>query len=203
VGKRRSSTFYIEEREKYKALFAKVKTHHMHPHERGGDDSEFNLYPWTERSHVAWHALFANLTLREVWPLLPVAWEFLWGSAARTLSMLKCPFGRDIKRWQDEWRRAFGGPALDDAEDVHYAMMLAMAFGHRAFTSDMQDNTVLRELIADIPKGDRSWAFETCFGTDLGADPYDTLKQRIARILESTKSTRPKMKPAKQPVPSI
>lgn len=40
--------------------------HHIQPRSRGGSDDENNLVAWDENFHVAWHALFTNLTVDEI-----------------------------------------------------------------------------------------------------------------------------------------
>ncbi len=196
MSNRQSSTFYVEERAKYVALFAKLRTHHLHPHERKGDDSEFNLYPWTAESHEAWHVLFGNLTTREVWPLLDTMWQFMWGDDARRIGALPCIIGHAVADWQKEWVRAFGNGTLKTARYTMRCMMLSMAFGHRAFTTEMQNGGKLRALVAAIPPdSDRAWAFVTCFGKDFDTNSYGALRRQIGCILKHSKLTRPPRKP--------
>lgn len=207
MGKRRSSAEYKRERKKYKKLFKKVWTHHMHPHERGGPDNEFNLFPWNKSGHTVWHLLFHNLTVREVWSILDAAWELIWGSGAGKLKpvwrwqyrelfkpeeQIEFHKTRDIVRWQRWWLNVFGGRELDQARYLLRCMMLTMALGHRAYTRDVECTPVLKRLVRGIPpESDRAWAFIQCFHRPLNTDSYRTLKRQIRHILDATTQARP------------
>jgi hypothetical protein len=207
VGHRRSSPVYKAERKKYKQLFAEVKVHHMHPHERKGDDTEFNLFPWNQISHDAWHTLFSNLTVQEVWSILDNAWEIVWNTNQKGCKPVwrgeyrfffknrseQAEFSRirTIGVWQELWCNAFGGSSLEQAKYLMRAMMLTMVFGHRAFTSDMEDPRALRFLVSMIPAGSsRAWAFKVCFGKSLATNAYGALKRQIRCILQRTIQAR-------------
>lgn len=202
----KDSSVYSVERAKYKQQFPRSRMHHMHPTSRHGSDSEFNLFPWNEKSHSCWHWLFFDLTLREASQLLREAHTRIWDSSAETLSaewmqrylyQFKKAVQKDIlhehriEHWQQWWLEAFGGDSLESALYIVRSMMLCMVFGHHAFTREVFDTRRLRELLKEIPAdGDRAWAFRMCFGKCPSRRSYGCIKKKIRRIRVKTARAR-------------
>lgn len=199
---------YKSERAKYKALFPKCKTHHMHPHERRGDDTEFNLFPWNTESHAAWHRVFHNLTTREVWSVLSSAYRLVWHAGVvetkpawrweyRTLfegtgQRREYSAVRGAGFWQERWTAAFGSGSFDAARTLVRAMMMTMAFGHWAYTLETEDLGALARAIRSIPPGtDRAWAFETCFRRPLTTHQLMSVRRQVRELVRLTAAARP------------
>lgn len=201
------SSLYKEERQKYMRLFRKCRTHHLKPHERGGDDTEFNLFPWSGPSHEAWHILFGNLSAREAWPLLEDANDYVWGHNMREFNpqwrwehrqLFKKEEQREFSRkrgincWRAAWLNAFGGPTLEDARQLMRCMMATMVFGHHAYNDDFDNLGVMYRLLRDIPsRGDRVWAFETCFTRPVNTHALQTVRRQVRELVRRTTAARP------------
>lgn len=194
------------ERAKYRKQFPNARMHHMHPTSRDGDDQEFNLFPWNEQSHSAWHQLFADLTVQEVWLITERAWLALWDTQAREcsatwLSDFTSQFNkgtrayyarvRRIEWWRERWLRTFGSESLNRTRCHLFSMMLCMAFGHHAFSDEIFDNDTLDQLLNEIPEtGNRAWAFRVCFGKPPSNVSRNCVRKRISKIRECTQHVR-------------
>jgi len=53
----------------YGPKFHKSNLHHLIPKTRNGQGTEYNLFPYSIRSHGAYHDVFLNLRINEVWEM--------------------------------------------------------------------------------------------------------------------------------------
>lgn len=51
-------------------FFKKITLDHLRPSSRNGSDDEYNIFPFEGKRHAAWHTLFWNMTIFEVWEKL-------------------------------------------------------------------------------------------------------------------------------------
>lgn len=134
-----------------------ISLHHIIPKSRHGEDSEFNLYPWHRRMHEAWHFLFCNLTIYEVFALLEDVHRAVFNTDPQTTIapwwIKGCKLERGLKaerelfqedlnhrlarqvlveRFRHEWMLCFGGPSVAAAHRVLANMALFMMFGKEA-----------------------------------------------------------------------
>jgi hypothetical protein len=195
----RDKSRYALAREPYKKLYPQARMHHMRPTSRQGLDVEYNLFPWNERSHAAWHLLFSVMTVREVWPILPDAHMLIFQSESELLIREWClPYRYEgkrseqkdmqtpqkITRLQEAWFVCFGSTDLRSALRLVRYMMLYMVFGRHADRSlRVYHDTSLRALLADVnDEPDRSWAFRQCFGRVYGHGSTRSIKKIIRRV---------------------
>ncbi len=153
----------------------------MNPSSRGGDSSEFNLFPYKVIRHNSWHALFLNMTIREVWEALDEMYEAIFNSDdqninRRWLSVCKLPSENDLRNQiekeysveylKDRWGCAFGGRKLAKARKFLRYMMFFMLFGSdMACPKKIFRNEKVGKFFDRFPVApDRQWTFEVCFG---------------------------------------
>jgi hypothetical protein len=177
--------------------FPGAKRHHLHPKTRNGPDTEFNLFPWNERSHTFWHKLFDVMSIREVWGVLDDAWLLIFNSGDDMIvpdwrAVLAKPgqLGGPMKpvratRLRLWWKGCFGSTDLVQARRLLRYMMLFMVFGRYADRSrEVFANGSLRQMLHGLPSsGDRGWAFRTCFRRL----PRDLTLRTIKKIIRSVR----------------
>jgi hypothetical protein len=178
---KRDKSRYAQAREPYRQLHPQAKMHHMVPSSRRREDSEFNLFPWNEKSHAAWHLLFTIMTTREVWQVLPDVHMLVFQTTEPEMVREWClPYRytgkkseqKDIltpqgtEKLQQAWAVCFGGTDLRAAQRLLRYMMLYMVLGRYAdHTPAVYENRVLTGLLQSIEGDlDRAWAFRQCFG---------------------------------------
>ncbi len=171
----------------YREYFPGLRTHHLVPRSRGGPTSYFVLFPWTEKSHDAWHQLFFNMTVQEVWERLDEIYAAIhseaetvlpfWievctlfnasakrmtGFESEKMSRLSRPIG--TIKLQELWFRCFGSNKLADAVTLMLYMMMFMMFGSKMADSEsigQADVEMMLSKMADM-KDYRRWAVVVC-----------------------------------------
>lgn len=176
--------------------FGNFNLHHTTPSTRKGETNEFNLYPYRIKSHRAYHALFLNMTIWEVWVALEKIYEEIFCSDKERINrqwLHVCPpeqegLERQIRKLysveflQEKWISAFGGHDIRQAQRLLEFMFLFIIFGsHMADTDYLFDNGNLTEFFEEYPANkDRLKAFNICFGES--AD-WQRIKAKTSKIL--------------------
>lgn len=199
---RRTSSLYSRAREPYKVAHPNARMHHMVPVSRDGADTEYNLFPWNEAAHTAWHRLFGALTVREVFhdvdAIHHTLHSFDGDRIVRTWCLTRYYHGRPSKK-QDVltpqpviellrcWRACFGSSDLRSARNVLRYMMLYMIFGRYAdhFAAEILPEAVCASLIELRDDPERLWAFHECFETLPDGAFFGDIKERIQEIRRS------------------
>lgn len=204
---RRDKSRYALAREPYRLLHPHAKMHHLRPSSRRGEDTEFNLFPWNEKAHAAWHDLFSIMTIREVWPVLADVHLLVSQSTAEGMVREWCtPYRyhgkkseqkdmatpRSVETLRSAWTTCFGGDDLRSAQRLVRYMMLYMVLGRYAdHTSTVYNNSVLLSTLRDVSEdADRAWAFRQCFGRLPGRGSLRSLK-KIIRCVRARVRTIP------------
>lgn len=176
-----------------------AKMHHLTPTSRHGEDSEFNLFPWNEKAHAAWHRMFTIMTIREVWHVLADAHMLIFQSGGDSLIREWClPYRYQAKKavetdiltpqsiteLRECWVTCFGGPDFRKAQRFVRYMMLYMVFGRYAdHSSTIYESRMLLAFIKEVATdSDRSWAFRQCFGRMPHRALARTTKKIIRRV---------------------
>jgi hypothetical protein len=171
--------------------------HHLVPSTRDGETNEFNLFPYRIKPHRAYHALFLNMTIWEVWEALEKIYEEIFNTDKERINrqwLSVCPTEQEgleiqiqrvygVEFLQEKWISAFGGEDVKQARKFLENMMLFIIFGsYMADTDALFDNGNLTEFFEEYPAGeDRLKAFNVCFGES--AD-WHTIKVRISKLLK-------------------
>ncbi len=185
----------------------------MTPSSRGGPSDQYNLFPWRQKSHQAWHLLFLNMTIIEVWEMLDgihgkifhsknerIVRSWLWVCTINTdNSQRLAKFERDkvsfmekkenIAKLQDAWIKCFGGESLERATLVMRYMMLFMVFGENMADPERKifDNGHLEKLLSRIPEyGIRRWAFRECLGN---CGSLSNAKAKVSVIIDKVRDS--------------
>ncbi|HBX58575.1 MAG: hypothetical protein A2568_03820 [Candidatus Yanofskybacteria bacterium RIFOXYD1_FULL_44_17] len=191
-----------------------LSSHHIIPRSRVREDggrknddiefimSEFNEFRWTVRSHRAWHALFQNLTLFEVWDIIDyvhgvifcekphdnVAQLWLAGATQRNIYNRK---NRNIsvKKLRERWTECFDSDDIVAAKTLMGKMMLVMIFGARVRRPTFYlDTNYVEAAINGHSRGVHEWrvrAFDILFGKNRGTS---YVKKKIAKLLNHSSS---------------
>ena len=171
--------------------------HHTTPSSRGGETNEFNLFPFRVKSHNAYHSLFLNMTIWEVWEVIDKTYEAIFINDDKKIKrfwLCVCKLSNgDEKLYQVEkkfstielqeyWIKAFGGDSLQQSQKTLKYMMLFIIFGrHTVNSSYLFDNGNLMEFFKKYPPiEDRFKAFNICFGRF--AD-YQNIKSKMSKIM--------------------
>ena len=174
----------------YTPLFPDSQLHHPYPKTRSGGSSEFDIFPYDNKPHSAYHVIFMNLKIDEIWRMLDIIYNdiFEWhgdkmtqwwlgfcrldrGNESKKSSFEKSRREKlarriDINLLQQKWKIAFGDTEIETARCFLKLMMFFMIFGtkilNRSFMSN-EDNII--EFFKTNPcKGRRLWCFKICFG---------------------------------------
>lgn len=195
-------------RKLYGKTFPGTNPHHLVPRSRNGSGSHFNLFPYERDAHSAYHELFSNLKIDEVWNNLDKIHQSIFNSG------LKCDYqwwigscfldkGNErerhiferqkqerivkllpIHQFQKNWIRCFGNDSLEHARVFLKYMMLFMIFGvNMTDTDSLFDNGNLTEFFETLPsQGYRLWAFGICFGNYYPR--VQTIKTKTRKIIK-------------------
>ena len=201
----RDKTKYALARAPYKLQYPQSVIHHLVPSSRDGQDVEWNLFPWNEKSHVAWHRLFCIMTIREVWPVLFDVHMLIFQSDEDDLVREWClPFRyhgkkaeqqdmltpQSVSVLRESWMACFGGADFRSAQRVMRYMMLYMVLGrHADHSAAVYETTVLQGLLRTVENdADRFWAFRQCFGRmprNVGLRPLKKTIRRVRTFVQS------------------
>jgi hypothetical protein len=164
------------------------------------------VFPYAKKAHGAYHSLFWNLRIDQVWNNLAKIHRSIFESEEEFIRpwwIEDCDLESAMERKRHDfnqkkmlyvakevrvvalksaWLRSFGGYDLITAENFLYLNMLFMIFGTELINwKKLLDNDHLIEFLEnDKLDGSRLWASETLFG-DGGS--VRSIKSRIARIL--------------------
>ncbi len=185
----------------------------MTPSSRGGHSSQYNLFPWRQKPHQAWHFLFFNMTIDEVWEKLDEihakifdpnrevvarSWIHVCSLDTKDLEKLykfqeECRSFMEKKdsifKLQREWEKCFGGASLERAELVIKYMMLFIIFGEAMADPEeyIFDNGHLEKLLRKIPQdGIRRWALEESLGN---SESLGNTKAKVAHIIDKVRQS--------------
>ena len=194
-------------RKVYSQKFPGRNLHHLIPRSRGGVSGQFNLYPYKKQAHSAYHDIFSNMRLDEIWDLLPQIHARIFESKSEDIKMrwlesclLEIGTSKErenfrvnniertrklvsIEILQEKWVLAFGGDSQATARKKMKEMMLYMIFGMNVLNSDILfNNGNLDKFLELLPcDAERFWAFSICFGPS--GCSFQAMKSRIAKIL--------------------
>ena len=168
----------------------------MIPRTCDGETNEFNLFPYRVKSHNSYNVLFLNMTIWQVWEILPYVHRCLFEDNKERINrdwLRVCKISKSqleveihknfsVEYLQDRWIKAFGKDSLEGARKTLKYMMLFMVFGCYVAEADyLFDNGNLREFFEEYPTNeDRLKAFNICFGES--AD-WQTIKAKMSKIL--------------------
>ena len=173
----------------YREHFPGLRTHHLVPRSRGGPTSCFNLFPWAEKSHDAWHQLFFNMTIQEVGERLDEIHAAIYSDAERvipfwvgTCTLFKAG-SRRMKVFEEQkasklsspvstaklqglWWDCFKSEKLADARTLMLHMVMFMVFGPQMADPDLVSQTDVQAILSKISemKNYRRWAVGVCLG---------------------------------------
>lgn len=203
---------------KYSKVFPGTNRHHPIPvsripcsvGRREARENDLIVFPYLTKAHRAYHALFWNLRIDQVWSDLSkihfsifctgeeiYEW-WLEGCDLESADSIfdQMMFARDKQNrlsrkvgaahLRNLWFRAFGGEDLATAENFLKLMMLFMVFGSKMLDQDkLFDNGNLSHFFENTrPSGSRLWAFKNLFG-DGGS--VQGIKSKMSRVLNKNK----------------
>ena len=195
-------------RHQFGRSFPKSSPHHIIPSSRNGPSSHFNLFPYKRSAHGAYHELFWNMRIDEVWSGLDKIYSaifesdedrvypFWLESCKLDLASEKqiAGFEREKKlrlsrsvsamKLQELWFRAFGSTSPDQARNLLKYMMLFMVFGINMIDieSIFNNDNLIDFFEKRYPSsGDRLWAFEICFGKH--GSSIHCIKSKMSKII--------------------
>jgi hypothetical protein len=177
--------------------FGNFNLHHLIPSTREGETNEFNLFPFGIKRHNAYHAIFLNMTIWEVWEALEGVYQEIFCNDRENITrhwLRVCRLKKDNELGvqvnkvfgtgflQEKWFIAFGGDDINQAKNFLKQMMLFMIFGSRmADTDSLFNNGNLGEFFEKYPANeDRFKAFNICFGEF--AD-WQRIKAKMSKML--------------------
>lgn len=164
----------------WKYIISSVSPHHMRPSSRGGQANQYNLFPWRQKSHHAWHFIFFNMHISEVWDRLVEIHEAIFDSSREHITrdwIEVCTLDREedksdlekIKKFnqdkvsfmnkstdvilmQSKWETCFGSASLERAILVIRYMMLFMIFGEAMANPEEKIfvNSHLEQLLSKV-----------------------------------------------------
>ena len=199
----------------YGKTFPGTNPHHLVPGSRNGSGSHFNLFPYERDAHSAYHYLFWNLKIDDVWNDLSKIHRSIFGSVKKydyQWWIGSCFLDRGtekerqrfekhkqerlaklvlVSEFQKNWIKCFGNDSLVHARIFLKYMMLFMVFGTNMTDMDsLFDNDDLIEFFERSPsKGYRLWAFEICFGKNY--PKVQTIKTKIRKIIKKATKISP------------
>lgn len=174
--------------------------HHLVPSTRDGETNEFNLFPYRIKSHRAYHEIFLNMTIWEVWNALESIYKQIFSIDQETIKrhwLFVCRLDKShelqvqiekvyqTEYLQEKWILAFGGSDLNRAKNFLVYMMLFMVFGScMADTEELFENGNLIDFLEQYPQTpDRLKAFDICFGEFASNHAIKAKMSKITRQL--------------------
>jgi len=137
---------------------------HIIPKSRNGPHKEFNLFPFDKNRHQAWHALFWNMTVFEVWERLGEIHNLIFNSptsrirpvwfdvcklekggvnkrlAFKGLKIKVIANPTDVNVLKKNWLCCFKSTKLDDAVNFVAYKMLFIIFGRKVAEMALPEN---------------------------------------------------------------
>lgn len=194
-------------RKTYAQKFSDRNLHHLIPRSRGGDSTQFNLYPYNKSAHSAYHDIFSNMRIDEIWDGLSDTHHTVFESGCEYIRtpwlkvcLIEVGTEKEKKRFeerrierlqkvvsaeliQERWLRAFGSDSINTARKKLKEMMLYMVFGMNVLKTDILYNSDnLQKFLERSPcDAERCWAFRVCFGSR--GCSVQAMKSKIAKIL--------------------
>ena len=219
MGRKRSAPASLKElRRLYVKRFPGTDMHHLVPVSRisksmNGVEASTNrllVFPYNREAHAAYHILFWNLRIDQVWAVLERVHHSIFSTCEDNIKQwwiegcnlesgnyfLRKDFYQrrterlnqliETRHLQNVWLRAFGGEDLATAENLLKIMMLFMIFGHRmADQKELFDNGNLTDFFENTKPIDyRFWAFHTIFGE---GGSTQGIKSKMAHILSKNR----------------
>lgn len=177
--------------------FGNFNLHHMVPRTREGETNEFNLFPYAVKRHSAYHEIFLNMTIWEVYEALEGVYDEIFNSDKERINrfwLSACKLKKEnqlrvqienvygVGYLQGKWFVAFGGYDIKQAQKFLKRMMLFIIFGSCvADIGKLFNNGHLAGFFEKYPADeDRLKAFNICFGEF--ADLH-TIKAKMSKIL--------------------
>lgn len=162
--------------------------HHLRPRSRFGCDERWNKFPWFIDPHLAFHDLFGNDTLKEIWEIkldeiyVEVVMynvndylKFVNCSNVKKNEELRTRFLDLYNRKRNAWPRAFGDGTKESAKKILRKMMWWNVFVE--LKPHQITEEILRKKIREIKDNpDRKWAFQTLFDCDVDSLPNNILE---------------------------
>ncbi|OGM98775.1 MAG: hypothetical protein A2817_00165 [Candidatus Yanofskybacteria bacterium RIFCSPHIGHO2_01_FULL_39_8b] len=199
----------------YGKSFPGTNPHHLVPRSRNGSGGHFNLFPYNRKAHSAYHHLFWNLKIDEVWNNLDKTHQSIFDTDRKYcyqwwISSCFLDKGTEKERERFEkskqerlvkllpvsefkkyWIECFGNNSVNHARLLLKYMMLFMIFGvNMADTNSLFNNDDLTIFFETSPsKGYRLWAFEICFGSSTAK--VQTIKTKISKVLKKAANISP------------
>ena len=168
------------------------------------------VFPYLKKNHRAYHALFWNLRIDQIWNNLEDIHRSIFNTDKEEICewwkkdcdlelgnfFERARFNRErqnhlarpvkIIHLRDLWFRTFGGEDLATAENLLKIMMLFMVFGPMMLDQDgLFDNGNLSDFFENTkPTEYRFWASQTLFGE---GGSVQGIKSKIAGILNKNR----------------
>lgn len=195
-----------ELKKKYKKKLGKnISPHHMIPSSRGGAADQFNLFPWDKECHFAWHEIFVNMTVFEVWERLDDIYDSIFNSNSERiirwwLDVCKIPDRGEkarmlekevsVEKLQDAWFECFESEEFAIAANWIKYMLLFMVIGGEKMMKlkiFFERNNLEIYLNKKSLNKYRAQAFIICFGED--EDDSSKIEFKIRKIIKKSKSS--------------
>ena len=187
----------VEIRKEFRRIFPNEDLHHPFPtsripriwSEERKEEIVLIVSPYEEKGHDAYHHLFSNLRIDQLWSKLAKIhndifftnrgyispwWlhgcELESGTHRQIASFHISKKGRigkalEVRQLQSLWSRAFGGEDLITAENLLKIMMLFIVFGVELLDTDkLFENGNFQDFFEKNRSGYRLWAQEILFG---------------------------------------
>lgn len=177
----------------------------MIPSSRDGSSDEFNLFPWDKKCHSAWHEIFINMTILEVWDRLDEIHDSIFSPKEtekirrRWLDVCDIPNSGEkkhvlekevsIQKLQCLWFQCFKTEDFNKSLMFIKYQMLFMVFGGIIMMNldiIFQNSNLKKFLNKELCSENRKRAFEICFGQNPSVPKVRSI---INRIIKKTRSS--------------
>ncbi len=199
----RRQSEYAKSRTAIRRHYKAYSIHHMYPRSRDGSDKKYNLFPWDDKHHNAWHKVFRHMTIREIWETFDTVWSSLFQTQDEKVlpSWWKvCPFSFqerhiphtlvDVVYLREAWFECFDTTELEKSRGLVRLMLAFYVFDGDLYDQkrggDLASDKNLKRLRlttsrirVDTP---RHWAFTVCFDEEPSSDPDQAV--RVAKTIK-------------------
>lgn len=174
-------------------FFKKITLDHLNPSSRKGDNEEYNMFPFEGKRHAAWHTLFWNMTVFEVWEKLDFIHNLIMNPSKREIFpvwLKVCRLERgaateilafeqsknkfisgsiSAESLQKIWKRCFKNLDIRSARFFLRYKMLFMIFGVRTIDGNflLSDDNFKKMLQKAAENPNRRRALVNCFGSEM------------------------------------